>query len=241
MERVEQLLEIERRLVYKSPDLKRIALINERRHVVKSGQLMQLVDRRMKSKLSVLQNKKGLRPLHLFLFNDILMIAEKKMNGTYVCKDYTQRRYRSTFTLQIPIALTSIVPPKSHLFLLVLMQNARGKHVELFMNAESESDRERWLSSMRPPTCSNPDEEVYESWDCPQAKVVHSYAGSQEDELTLAEGDVVNILKKMNDGWYYGERVNGTDQRAGWFPSSYVQLINNDHQRAKQYRQRFRS
>lgn len=35
------------------------------------------------------------------------------------------------------------------------MHNARGKQVELLLNTESESDRERWLSAMRPPTVTN--------------------------------------------------------------------------------------
>lgn len=49
MERTEQLLEIERRLVYKSADLKRIALVSSGRHVVKSGPITQLLERRHKS------------------------------------------------------------------------------------------------------------------------------------------------------------------------------------------------
>lgn len=32
------------------------------------------------------------------------------------------------------------------------MHNARGRQTELLLNAESESDRERWLSALRPPT-----------------------------------------------------------------------------------------
>ncbi|MFH4984802.1 hypothetical protein AB6A40_011511 [Gnathostoma spinigerum] len=50
---------------------------------------------------------------------------------------------------------------------------------------------------------------------------------------------MVNILKKMPDGWFYGERTNGGE--GGWFPSSYVQQILNDHVRAKNYRQRLRA
>lgn len=31
------------------------------------------------------------------------------------------------------------------------MNNARGRQIELLLNADSESDRERWLSALRPP------------------------------------------------------------------------------------------
>lgn len=93
MERTEQLLEIERRLVYKSADLKRIALVSSGRHVVKSGPITQLLERRHKSafpqsilsckymclaKLNVLQSKQRARNIHLFLFSDLLLIAKKK-------------------------------------------------------------------------------------------------------------------------------------------------------------------
>lgn len=42
----------------------------------------------------------------------------------------------------------------------------------------------------------------------------------------------------MITGWLYGERVG--DGLGGWFPSSYVQDILNDHTRANNYRQRLR-
>lgn len=48
--------------------------------------------------------------------------------------------------------------------------------------------------------CSNPEEKIYADWDCPQATVVHAYAASQEDELSLEKGDLINILRKMPDG-----------------------------------------
>jgi neuronal guanine nucleotide exchange factor len=107
------------------------------------------------------------------------------------------------------------------------MQNARQKQCEYLLNTESETDRERWLSSIRPPACSNPDEKIYASWDCPQVLCRHNYQASQEDELSLQENDLVNVLKKMPDSWYFGERVK--DGAQGWFPSSYVQLVLNDH------------
>lgn len=92
-----------------------------------------------------------------------------------------------------------------NLFTCVLMQNSREKHVELLLNCESESERERWLSSMRPPAYTNGGEKIYAKWDCPQAVVLHHYEARQEDELELKKGELVDILKKMEDGWYQGE------------------------------------
>uniref|UniRef100_A0A1I8EBN9 Uncharacterized protein n=1 Tax=Wuchereria bancrofti TaxID=6293 RepID=A0A1I8EBN9_WUCBA len=184
MERTEQLLEIERRLVYKSSDLS---------------------------------------------------------NGSYICKDYSARRFVDIEPVEVndPKSVTAHIPlKKPHLFICTLMHNAVGKQVELLLNADSETDRERWLSALRPPACTNPEEKIYADWDCPQAVAVHRYSPSQEDELPLERGDLINILRKMPDGWFYGERVR--DCYSGWFPSSYIQQVLNDHVRAKNYRQRLR-
>lgn len=143
-------------------------------------------------------------------------------------KDYCYRRYIEIEPLEshshkIPISVVSSLPSKPHLFMLILMQNARGKQSEYLLNTDSETDRERWLSSIRPPACSNPDEKIYAAWDCPQVLCRHNYSGNQEDELNLQENDLVNVLRKMPDGWYFGERVK--DGVQGWFPCSYVQQV----------------
>ncbi|KAK5978750.1 hypothetical protein GCK32_016411 [Trichostrongylus colubriformis] len=80
------------------------------------------------------------------------------------------------------------------------MRNARGRQTELLLNAESETDRERWLSALRPPMSANPEEKIYAEWDCPQAVAVHCYNKNQDDELALEVGDMVNVLRKMPDG-----------------------------------------
>ncbi|CAI2336033.1 unnamed protein product [Caenorhabditis sp. 36 PRJEB53466] len=240
MERTEQLLEIDRRLVYKDADLKRIPLVSNSRYLVKKGVLTQLVERRSSN---ILQSRQKARTLHVFLFSDMIMITKKKLNGTFVCKDYAARRFVDMQPIEpdnpkIPVGAVSNLVGRPHLFLCTLMRNARDKQTELLLSADSETDRERWLSAVRPPTSTNPEEKIYAEWDCPQALVVHAYQPSQNDELLLNIGDTLNILRKMPDGWLYGERVG--DGLGGWFPSSYVQAILNDHTRANNYRQRLR-
>jgi hypothetical protein len=87
--------------------------------------------------------------------------------------------------------------------------------------------------------------------------VVHEYVASQEDELGLKVGELVDILRKLDDGkyftryitldlnviiplgWYNGEIVSKDGIiRTGWFPSSYVQQVMNDHVLANKYRQK---
>ena len=36
--------------------------------------------------------------------------------------------------------------------------------------------------------------------DCPQVQAIHSYQAEQPDELTLREGDVIKVLRKLPDG-----------------------------------------
>ncbi len=80
-------------------------------------------------------------------------------NGQLVCKDYAPRRLIEIEPIEqnnyrVPTGALSVLPGRPHLFVCVLMENARGKQVELLLNAESESDRERWISAVRPPTVS---------------------------------------------------------------------------------------
>lgn len=153
----------------------------------------------------MLQTKQKSRPLYLFLFSDLILIATKKTNGTFNVKDYACRRFIETEPLEahshkIPISIISSLPPKPHLFHVILMQNARGKQSEYLLNAESETDRERWLNAIRPPAASNAEERVYASWDCPRVVAITFYEAIQEDELCLHEGDMVDVLRKMPDG-----------------------------------------
>lgn len=68
------------------------------------------------------------------------------------------------------------------------------------LSSSTESEKERWIEAFTPPKSENPDETLYECWDCPQVTALHNYNGCQPDELSLARGDVINVLRKMNDG-----------------------------------------
>lgn len=119
---------------------------------------------------------------------------------------------------------------------------------------------------MSPPISSNPDETLYNEWDCPQVFTEHDYTAIQPDELSLQKGDIVKVLTKMNDGkifiyfvfnsiikwwkfetvllimcrlgWYHGERIR--DGEKGWFPGNYTSEIASQHARAKNLKQRYR-
>lgn len=64
-----------------------------------------------------------------------------------------------------------------------------------------------------------------------QARVLYFYDAQSDDELTLKEGDVINIVSKEveDKGWWKGE-MNG---RIGVFPDNFVELIVTDETRTK--------
>lgn len=55
----------------------------------------------------------------------------------------------------------------------------------------------------------------------PKAKALYDYIPQDHDEIRLKEGDIVEILKEHEGGWWYG-RLTG---KTGLFPSNYVVKI----------------
>lgn len=82
------------------------------------------------------------------------------------------------------------------------MFNLRNSYIffSQIVSCPSESERERWLHATEPPCSDNPDEKLYEQWDCPQVLVKHKYQALQPDEINLEIGDVINVFRKMADG-----------------------------------------
>lgn len=64
------------------------------------------------------------------------------------------------------------------------------------LSCDSETERQRWLQVLRAPQSEDPEETLYEGWDCPQVSVVHAYQPTQPDELLLSLGDIINVLRK---------------------------------------------
>ncbi|XP_069589182.1 nostrin [Ranitomeya imitator] len=63
--------------------------------------------------------------------------------------------------------------------------------------------------------------EDYSNAEC---RVLYPYEPQRADELSLEKGDCVIILRKVDDGWWYGT-LNG---KKGYFPSTYVEEVNSD-------------
>ncbi|KAK3912006.1 Ephexin-1 [Frankliniella fusca] len=244
MERYEEMMLLSRQLEF-SQNVKPVPIISAARWLVKSGALTQMIWRNDDAKLTF-GRKVNKITVHLFLFTDILVITKRKSEDNYSVVDYCPRnlvQISSMEDLPQPQQLQLQPPLKGgaggrHLVLLTLLQNQENKTIEMVLSCGSESDRERWLAAVSPPKSDNPNEQLYEIWDCPQVRSEHPYAAQQPDELSLDVGDVVNVLRKTKDGWYEGERIR--DREKGWFPANYTVEIASAHIRAKNLKQRHR-
>ncbi|KAL0893568.1 hypothetical protein ABMA27_013757 [Loxostege sticticalis] len=201
------------------------------RWLVRSGEMTQLVWKTDELKLTF--GKKFHKiPLHLFLFNDLLVITKKKSEESYVCVEHCPR------SLLEVCGSDGGAAAAKHALLITLLENHEGRTVEMLMSCPSETDASRWSEALSPPAEGAEGEAVYAGWDCPQVAALYAYRPAQPDELQLTEGDIINVTRKTSEGWYYGERTR--DGEAGWFPGAYTAEIASPHVRARNLRQRYR-
>nr|XP_032836646.1 ephexin-1-like [Petromyzon marinus] len=252
MKQVEELIAIAKVIDFHK--IKAVGLISQSRRLVKKGELLEVTTHRV---LGGSRLRAGHRPLHLVIFNDLLLLA-KKSAGRLQVLEYAHRAMAQATPGPAPAsapgataptaagASTPPPPPPSPAasssgdndFLLVLLENHERRHTEHRLRAPSPSDMQRWIDAISPPKHTDDGEQIYEDWDCPQVQCVHAYTAQQADELALEQADVVNVTRKTPDGWMQGVRL--ADDQRGWFPASYVEEITNYHVRARNLRERFR-
>ncbi|KAH8302565.1 hypothetical protein KR044_008282, partial [Drosophila immigrans] len=210
------------------------------RFLVKRGELTHIVWRGDDAKLTF-GKRFSKSSIYAFLFSDLLVLCKRKGESNFSVFDYCPR---SMLTLtsgdSLPQLPTKDIkdPISKNLMLMTLLENYERKTVELVLSCPSVSDQQRWLEAMRPPEAETPGEKLYESWDCPQVIAKHSYKSDEPDVLQLEQGDIVNVSRKLPDGWYQGERIR--DGAVGWFPGSYTEELNSAHVRSRNLKQRHR-
>ncbi|CAG8471373.1 23582_t:CDS:10 [Cetraspora pellucida] len=55
------------------------------------------------------------------------------------------------------------------------------------------------------------------------ARVIYPYDASEDNEMSLIEGEIIVNISKIDDGWWHGESKDGS--RYGLFPANYVEPI----------------
>lgn len=230
MRQMEELIHVSKTLEFDK--LKAIPIISQNRYLEKKGELQEM------SKGGTLFNMRAkFTPVFLFLFNDLLVIAAKKGAERFVVVDHA---HRSLVQVQPVDEVGGSGSPYEHCFNLTLLENHQGRMMERLFKAPSQSDMHRWIAAFPNPT--NPDrdddEVIYEDWDCPQVQCVEQYIAQQADELTLEPTEIINVIRKTNEGWYEGNRLS--DGQKGWFPIANVIEITNEHVRRRNLRERYR-
>ncbi|KAM9717684.1 rho guanine nucleotide exchange factor 15 isoform 1-T2 [Menidia menidia] len=230
MRQMEELIQLSNLLEFDK--LKAIPIISQTRYLEKKGELMEM------SKGATIFNMRGkFSTVYLFLFNDLLILTTKKSSERYVVLDHAHRSLVQVQPLDEDVTSGS---PYEHCFNLTLLENHQGRLTERLFKAPSQSDMHRWLAAFPHPTGTETedDEVIYEDWDCPQVQCVEQYVAQQADELTLEPTEIVNVLRKTNEGWYEGNRLS--DGQKGWFPVANVIEITNEHVRRRNIRERYR-
>ncbi|ETE69602.1 Rho guanine nucleotide exchange factor 15, partial [Ophiophagus hannah] len=210
--------------------LKAIPIISQTRQLLKQGELLEVVHRG-----TIFGNKPKLIPIYLFLFNDLLLVTQRKSSERFVVLDYAHRSLVQAQSCED----TSAGQNAENSFYLTLMENHQGRSSERLCRAPTQSDMHRWMGAFpcHESQPNNKQETIYEDWDCPQVQCTETYSAAQADELSLEPTDIVNVVRKT-EGWYEGIRL--ADGKKGWFPSCYVQEITNEHVRRRNLRERYR-
>ncbi|XP_074479532.1 uncharacterized protein arhgef15b isoform X2 [Sebastes fasciatus] len=230
MRQMEELIHVSQTLEFDK--LKALPIISQTRYLEKKGELQEM------SKGGTIFNMRAkFTPVYLFLFNDLLIIAAKKGAERFVVLDHA---HRSLVQVQSIDEGGGSCAAYEYCFNLTLLENHQGRMMERLLKAPSTSDKHRWMAAFPNPTNPDRDEDevIYEDWDCPQVQCVEPYIAQQADELTLEPTEIINVIRKTNEGCYEGIRLS--DGQKGWFPVGNVIEITNEHVRRRNLRERYR-
>ncbi|XP_031441152.1 rho guanine nucleotide exchange factor 15 [Clupea harengus] len=229
MKQMEELIDINKTLEFDK--LKAVPIISQTRFLEKRGELQDVAKGGTIFKL-----RPKSTPVFLYLFNDLLVIASRKSSERFVVLDYAHRSL-----VQVK-ALGNELPSGGldNCFLLTLLENNQGRLVERVLKAATESDVHRWVAAFPNPDDidRDADEVIYDDWDCPQVQCVEQYVAQQADEISLEPTEIINVIRKTNEGCYEGIRLS--DGQKGWFPIANVLEITNEHVRRRNLRERYR-
>ncbi|GAB1869338.1 Ephexin-1 [Camponotus japonicus] len=206
------------------------------KQLVRSGSVIQLSMKTDTEYKLTFGKKFNKTPLYLLLLTDYLLVTKLKSNAHDECYTVIDACKRNLLALESASEESPFAGRNA--MILTLLENHSGRHIEYVLTCDNNTERERWLEAVSPPKRGSVGETLYESWDCPQVMAKYPYSPNQPDELSLQAGDVINVLRKMADGWYHGEKLLDAEQ--GWFPANYTKEVASEHVRARNLKQRHR-
>ncbi|XP_007900279.1 rho guanine nucleotide exchange factor 16 [Callorhinchus milii] len=227
MERMEQMCTIQTQLEFGK--IKGFALISASRWLKKRGELsVPLEDS------GIFRKGSGKQNYYLFLFNDVLIVTRKRSEENYIVQNHAKLENVQVEVVETndspnsppgKAALTGTLPralPNINLFKIIMTIGPEEKE-QIVLNAESLSDRARWMDGLQSKQRPEKDD-LANKEGLPQVEVIKAYWAKQPDELSLQLADVVIVLQEV-DGWYQGERIR--DSERGWFPQTSAKEITN--------------
>ncbi|KAK3557306.1 hypothetical protein QTP70_026614, partial [Hemibagrus guttatus] len=179
MKQIEELVNIAKKIEF---ECKALPLVSASRWLIREGEITMLARDE-----NIFGQKKNC-PLHLILFNDVLLVASKKGSDRYVVHDYAHcSLIEVTEGAKVEDDLEWY--DVSRVFQLVILKNHRGVSHHLLLQTSTLEERDSWLQVLRN------EEGVYEELDCPQVRCVEAYNGQQPGELSLQLDDIVSIIQ----------------------------------------------
>ncbi|MGH0184066.1 UNVERIFIED_CONTAM: hypothetical protein FKN15_013884 [Acipenser sinensis] len=130
MKQVEELIHIAKSVEFDKLKVSALPLISQTRYLEKRGELLEVVRGG-----TLFSSRPRFSPIYLFLFNDLLLITNKKSGDRYVVVDHA---HRSLVQVQSNKE-TSLGPGLDHCFYLTILENHQGKMMERLLKAPNQS------------------------------------------------------------------------------------------------------
>ncbi|XP_029434524.1 rho guanine nucleotide exchange factor 19 isoform X2 [Rhinatrema bivittatum] len=189
MKRTEELIHLNKKIHFES---KIFPLISQSRWLVKHGELVELDMQLTNASASKL--KLSTKAVYLHLFNDCLLLSRKKEVGRFAVFVYARMP-----ELRVKDLSWKLQGVPGHVFHLQLLDNQRLKH-QLLLRAQTESEKQRWISAMVPASPQPDSQQLLENEDILQVQCIKAYKAQEHDELTLEKADILRLKTKTSDG-----------------------------------------
>lgn len=224
MKRTEELIHLNKKIHFES---KIFPLISQSRWLVKHGELVEL-DMQIPNAAGS-RFKLSPKPVYLHLFNDCLLLSRKKELGRFAVFAHAQ-----VCDLKVTDLSWKLQEVPGEVFHVQLFHEQRPKH-QILLRAQSESQKQRWISAMCPSKPLIDLENLTDGEDAPQVQCIKGYTAQEHDELTLEKADILRLTTKTSDGWMEGIRLS--DGERGWVPATHVEEITNKNARLRNLRE----
>ncbi|OCT56952.1 hypothetical protein XELAEV_18004191mg [Xenopus laevis] len=224
MKRTEELIHLNKKIHFES---KIFPLISQSRWLVKHGELVELdmqIPNSAGSKFKLCP-----KPVYLHLFNDCLLLSRRKELGRFAVFAHAQM-----MDLKVTDLSWKLQEVPGEVFHVQLCHEQKPKH-QILLRAQSESEKQRWISAMFLSSAQSDLEILTDSEDIPQVQCIKGYTAQEHDELTLEKADILRLAAKTSDGWM--EVIRLCDGERGWVPATHVEEITNKNARLRNLRE----